>query len=337
MDNFTRLITDWYRQNKRDLPWRETSDPYLIWISEIILQQTRIDQGLSYYLKFKKHYPTITDLANASEESILNDWQGLGYYSRARNLHFTAQVVRDKYNGVFPDNYLEILALKGIGEYTAAAISSFAFDLNHAVVDGNVYRLLSRVFNVDIPIDSTKGKNYFQALANKLIDFKDPATHNQAIMEVGSLICTPKKPECENCPLNGLCLAKKNDTIHALPIKSKKIKVRARFFHFLIFKFEDEIIIEKRNQKDIWQHLYQFPLIESESAVLERRDYLPSEFSVSEEVTHILSHQKITAKFYHFNTFPKKREKEWLVIKQKDIQDFPLPRIIDRYLENNAL
>ena len=158
MDNFTRLITDWYRQNKRDLPWRETSDPYLIWISEIILQQTRIEQGLSYYLKFKKNYPTILDLANATEESILNDWQGLGYYSRARNLHFTAQFIRDNYNGLFPDNYKDIVALKGVGDYTAAAVASFAFNLNHAVVDGNVYRLLSRVFNINTPIDSSTGK-----------------------------------------------------------------------------------------------------------------------------------------------------------------------------------
>ncbi len=335
MDTFTRLITDWYRQNKRSLPWRETSDPYLIWISEIILQQTRVDQGMNYYLKFKKNYPTLIDLANATEESILNDWQGLGYYSRARNLHFTAKFISDNYNGVFPTTYEEIIALKGIGEYTAAAISSFAFKLNHAVVDGNVYRLLSRVFDIDIPIDSNEGKKYFQALATELIDKNNPAIHNQAIMEVGSLVCAPKNPNCEECPLSDICVGKMNRTFESLPVKSKKTKVRNRYFHFLIFQTNDKIIIDKRIEKDIWQHMYQFPLIESDSAETPDVKFFNLEYRASAEVTHILSHQKIIAKFYHFNSIPKKIKKEWIAIPKSNIQDYPLPRIIDRYLENN--
>lgn len=337
MDTFTRLITDWYRLNKRNLPWRETSDPYLIWVSEIILQQTRVDQGMNYYLKFKKNYPTIIDLANASEESILNDWQGLGYYSRARNLHFTAKFIRDNYNGNFPSNYLEIIALKGIGKYTAAAISSFAFNLNHAVVDGNVYRLLSRVFNINLPIDSMEGIKYFQSLADELIEENNPAIHNQAIMEVGSLVCTPKNPNCAECPLTDICLGKMNQTIDLLPVKAKKTKVRKRYFHYLIFQTEDKIVIDKRIGKDIWQHMYQFPLIESESAETPNVHFFDLNYRVSSEVTHILSHQKITAKFYHFNSIPEKIKKEWLTILKGNIQDYPLPRIIDRYLENNAV
>ena len=335
MDTFTRLITDWYRQNKRNLPWRETSDPYLIWISEIILQQTRVDQGINYYLKFKKNYPTLIDLANAKEESILNDWQGLGYYSRARNLHFTAQFIRDNYDGDFPSSHKEIIGLKGIGDYTAAAISSFAFNLNHAVVDGNVYRLLSRVFNIDTPIDSSEGKKYFQSLADELIDENDPANHNQAIMEVGALVCTPKNPNCAECPLTDICLGKMNHTIDSLPVKSKKTKVRNRYFHFLIFQTDDEIVINKRIEKDIWQHMYQFPLIETDSTEIPDINFFDLHFRASPEVTHILSHQKITAKFYHFNSIPNKIKKEWIAIPKGNIQDYPLPRIIDRYLENN--
>lgn len=337
MDNFTRLITDWYRQNKRDLPWRNTTDPYLIWLSEIILQQTRVDQGMSYYLKFKAHYPTITDLANASEESVLNDWQGLGYYSRARNLHFTAKVVRDQWKGEFPSSYEEIIRLKGIGEYTAAAISSFAFDLNHAVVDGNVYRLLSRVFNIDLPIDSSLGKKYFQELSNELIDPSNAAMHNQAIMEVGSQICTPKNPKCLDCPLENQCLALAKHTIDKLPVKSTKTKVRARFFHFMIFQNETHTVIEKRVNKDIWQNMYQFPLHETENNSTPKNSYLERASKISVEIKHILSHQKITAKFYHFNFIPEKLMDEWLCIPKETIQDYPLPRLIDRYLENNAI
>ena len=290
---------------------------------------------MKYFLKFKKNYPTITSLANASEDSILNDWQGLGYYSRARNLHYTAKFIRDNYGGIFPSVYKEIIALKGIGEYTAAAISSFAFGQNYAVVDGNVFRLLSRVFNVDMAIDTNEGKKYFQSLANELIDPTNPAIHNQAIMEVGALVCTPKKPNCLNCPLSHMCLAKANNTIHALPVKAKKTKATERYFHFLIFQNNTEIVIDKRIDKDIWQHLYQFPLVESDSFATPNVDFFKLNHTVSKEVNHLLSHQKIRAKFYHFSAIPEELKDTWIKIPKGTIQNFPLPRIIDRYLENN--
>jgi len=198
---FSEEIIEWYQENKRDLPWRKTTDPYQIWLSEIILQQTRVDQGLNYFNKFVENYPTIDLLANASEQEILNNWQGLGYYSRARNLHFTAKLIVTEYNGVFPTEYKDVLNLKGVGEYTAAAITSFAYGLSYPVIDGNVYRVLSRVFGIELPMDSTEGKKVFKKLAAELIDTNNPADYNQAIMEFGALQCTPKKPNCENSPL----------------------------------------------------------------------------------------------------------------------------------------
>ena len=340
MIDFQRLIADWYRLNKRDLPWRNTKNPYFIWLSEIILQQTRVAQGLSYYLKFIEHYPTIVDLANASEQDILNDWQGLGYYSRARNLHSTAKIISFDFGGVFPDKHEQILKLKGVGEYTAAAIASFSFNLPFSVVDGNVYRVLSRVFDIDLPIDSLEGKKYFSKLAQELLSIENPAIHNQAIMEFGAIQCLPSNPNCEICPLNDKCLAFGAGTIDVRPIKSKKTKVRNRYFHYMIFHKGNKTILEKRKEKDIWQHLYQFPLIEtetektfSEMKVLfkEKLGFEPVDFSKQE--VHILSHQKIYAHFYIFNAFPQKNKEEFIEINLKQIQDYPLPRLIDRYLE----
>lgn len=334
MNDFSLLIVDWYRLNKRNLPWRSQSNPYFIWLSEIILQQTRVEQGMAYYLKFVKNYPTVIDLANASEQDILNDWQGLGYYSRARNLHFSAKYVRDELNGLFPVTYNEIIKLKGVGQYTASAISSFAFNEAKAVVDGNVYRLLSRVFDIDTPIDSNSGIKEFQSLADNLLDQKYPGEHNQAIMEMGALVCTPKQPNCDDCPFNEKCLSLANNTIENRPIKKGKVKVTKRFFHYLIFNSSNETIIEQRTGKGIWQNLYQFPLIE---AFNPKDDVDLSNFDnkVFESATtkHILSHQHIYATFHHFNSFPDKTNENWLKIKQSDIQEYPLPRIIDRYLE----
>lgn len=340
MIDFQRLIADWYRLNKRDLPWRNTKNPYFIWLSEIILQQTRVAQGLSYYLKFIEHYPTVNDLANASEQDVLNDWQGLGYYSRARNLHATAKIISTEFGGVFPDNYDQIIDLKGVGEYTAAAIASFGFDLHFSVVDGNVYRVLSRVFDIDLPIDSLVGKKYFAKLAQELLSIEDPAIHNQAIMELGAIQCVPSNPDCEKCPINVNCLALAKGTIYERPIKSKKTKVRNRYFHYLIFNEGDKTILEKRKEKDIWQHLYQFPLIETDSEksfhemkliIKEKMGCEP--FDLSQQEVHILSHQKIYAHFYIFNSFPEVFSDEFIEINQSEIQDFPLPRLIDRYLE----
>lgn len=334
MQNFSLLITEWYRQNKRELPWRGVKDPYTIWLSEIILQQTRVEQGRAYYQKFVDHYPTVIDLANASEQDVLNDWQGLGYYSRARNLHFSAKYIRDELNGIFPQTYDEILKLKGVGKYTAAAIASFAYNEPKAVVDGNVYRFLSRAFNIDTPIDSSKGQKDFQILADSIISIDNPADHNQAMMEIGALVCTPTSPQCMFCPVNEICEGRAKGTHVNLPVKSKKTKVRNRYFHYLIYNDSRKTLIEQRTEKGIWQKLYQFPLVETES---EKWDTIPENcVEVSETVVHKLSHQHIHAKFYTIQGFPKKMESSYVTINSEDIQDFPLPRIIDRYLEKHT-
>jgi A/G-specific adenine glycosylase len=334
MSDFTLLITDWYRLNKRNLPWRTESNPYFIWLSEIILQQTRVDQGMAYYLTFIKNYPTILDLANAKEQDVLNDWQGLGYYSRAQNLHFSAKYIRDELNGDFPTTYNEIIKLKGIGKYTASAISSFAFNEKRAVVDGNVYRFLSRVFNIDTPINSSSGIKEFQELADTLIAKDNPGEHNQAIMEVGALICTPKKPKCNNCPLNDKCLAFTKNTVNNRPVKTGKTKITERFFHYLIFKSKEKTIIEQRTGKGIWQNMYQFPMIETFKTD-DKPDLTPFKNKVFESISikHVLSHQRIYATFHHFESLPKEVDNKGLIIKQSHIQEYPLPRIIDRYLE----
>lgn len=338
MDFFSPSITVWYRLNKRSLPWRESNDPYIIWLSEIILQQTRVEQGINYFEKFREKYPSVINLANASEQEILNDWQGLGYYSRARNLHFSAKYIRDELHGVFPICYEEIINLKGVGQYTAAAISSFAFDEERAVVDGNVYRLLSRVFDISTPIDSIQGKKEFQSLADELIQYNKNGAgmHNQAIMELGSQICTPKKPSCSLCPLEINCISKMNNTITFRPVKTKKIKVRSRYFHFLIYSNKSSLIIEKRIKKDIWENMYQFPLIESyEKPSISEEENWSKQFKESTEIIHVLSHQKIYAVFHHFDFVPKEMSEDWLLIDNESLEDYPIPRLIDKYLNNN--
>jgi A/G-specific adenine glycosylase len=341
MADFHLLTIDWYRQNMRDLPWRKTNNPYIIWLSEIILQQTRVDQGLNYFLKFQKHYPTVFDLAKADEQNVLNDWQGLGYYSRARNLHATAKRIVDEFEGVFPTDFKTLKTLKGVGDYTAAAIASFAYNLPHAVVDGNVYRVLSRVFNIDLAIDSGKGKKHFSELANELLPKNNPGEYNQSIMEFGALQCTPGSPNCQICPLESICLAKAENTISSRPVKAGKTKVRKRNLVYLIFEVGTKQIIEKRTAKDIWQHLYQFPLLEhptdnSNELILSeiKQTFNLSPFKISEKITHILSHQKITARFFHFNQFPENLSENWEIINTQDLSNYPLPRLIDRYLEN---
>ncbi len=340
MADFHRLIGKWYRLNKRNLPWRSTNNPYFIWLSEIILQQTRVNQGLNYYLKFIENYPTVFVLANASEQDILNDWQGLGYYSRARNLHATSKMIAFDLNGVFPSTYVDIKKLKGIGDYTAAAISSFAFNLPHSVVDGNVYRVLSRVFDIELPIDSLEGKKYFAQLAQELLPKKDINIHNQAIMELGAIQCLPVNPLCDACPVFEICLSRIKRNIELRPIKSKKIKSRNRFFHFMIFMNDGKIILEKRETKDIWQHLFQFPLIETQSNLemfkieeMIYKQYKLKPYDFSESITHILSHQKIFATFYFFSSFPDYKPPSFIEIDENNIQNYPLPRLIDRFWE----
>ena len=339
--NFSRQITDWYRQNKRELPWRQTSNPYFIWLSEIILQQTRVAQGMDYYLKFIEHYPTVNELANANEQDVLNDWQGLGYYSRARNLHTTAKIIQSKFKGKFPDSYEDILSLKGVGTYTASAIASFAYNLPHAVVDGNVYRVLSRIFDIDLPIDSNEGQKTFNQIANELLDKENPSLHNQAIMEFGALQCTPSTPKCSDCPFQLECIALKNGTITERPIKKGKTKIRNRYFHYFNFNNGKETILQKRNEKDIWQHLFEFPKIEFDidqniEEIKNKIESLflikPSNYYVNKK--HILSHQHIYCTFWEFEQLPDQLDENWEIISLPNFTNYPIPRVIDRYLED---
>ena len=336
---FTYEILNWYEQNKRDLPWRNTNSPYFIWLSEIILQQTRVEQGLSYYEKFISKFPTIVDLANATEDEVLKNWQGLGYYSRARNLHASAKVISENFNKKFPKTYEEIIQLKGIGPYTAAAIASFAFKQKHAVVDGNVYRVLSRYYGISTPIDSSKGKKQFEQLANLLIDEKHPDIFNHAIMDFGAMQCTPKSPNCNKCPLIDSCEAYNNNIIDKLPVKEKKTKVKNRYFNYLIVEKGSSFLFEKRNKDGIWKNMYQFPLIEtnkeqslspfSDSPFAIRTEHISLEY----ETLHILSHQKIYAKFWKISD--SKLFKPTSQYKYYSPNDIALPRLIEKYLEQH--
>lgn len=350
---FSAKLIEWYYNNQRNLPWRTTNEPYKIWLSEIILQQTRVDQGLDYYNKFLNHYPKLKDLAEADEETILKDWQGLGYYSRARNLHHTARFIHYELGGQFPKSFHEIMVLKGIGEYTAAAIASFAYGLPHAVIDGNVYRVLSRIFGIEAPIDSSKGKEIFRDLANKLLDPKNAAIYNQGIMEFGAIQCLPKKPKCADCIFSDECIALYQKKVDLLPFKQKKLKQRNRFFHYLVLENHESIIINKRNQKEIWQNLYDFPLIETEKKIqsdqfikapilkefLKNRRY--SIVAFSERKKHILSHQIIYANFYHIKMekLSSFKPESYTVALKKELKNYPIPKLIENYLreETNLL
>ncbi len=340
----------WYEENKRDLPWRYTKDPYKIWLSEIILQQTRVVQGMPYYEKFVANYPTIQDLANAPEQEVLRLWQGLGYYSRARNLHFTAKYISNELQNQFPKTYKELLKLKGVGNYTAAAIASFAYDESVAAVDGNVFRVLSRLFNVDLDIASSQGKKAFEELAQEIIPEKNAGTHNQAMIEFGALHCTPQKPNCLFCPLQQDCEAFRLGKQSQLPVKIKKIKVRKRYFDYLVWEFKDQFLLKERQAGDIWQGLHDFQLIENSKENSDWETILNSfeldelaEKSVlinqSEVYKHILTHQNIFAKFYRveiateslFNQIANKFD---LSIQTKaQLQGIPKPILINNYLE----
>ena len=340
--NFSKNVINWYSDNKRDLPWRRTINPYYIWLSEIILQQTQVKQGLPYYESFVKAFPTVFDLAKSDEQNVLKLWQGLGYYSRARNLHYTAKHIVNELDGIFPDNYNEIIKLKGIGDYTASAISSIAFGEVAAVVDGNVYRVLSRFYGIETPINSTKGIKEFKALATKLIHQKQPALFNQAIMEFGAQQCKPKNPYCIVCPLQSGCLAFQKNKISELPVKLKKLKVRNRYFNYLvIIDAKKNTIIEQRTQKGIWQNLYQFPLLETEKSIAisefkasssesEFLKNLDFEFSLYNEkdVVHKLSHQHLHTKFWiiEVNYLPEEG------ISTDKIKDYPVPTLISEFI-----
>lgn len=299
---FSGLLIKWYKKHKRDLPFRGSTDPYRIWLSEIIMQQTRMEQGVPYYNRFVQLFPTIGHLANAPLDQVMKTWQGLGYYSRARNLHEAARQVMNRWKGSFPDQYEDILQLKGVGTYTAAAIASIAFDQPHAVLDGNVFRVLSRVFGRREPIDTSKGRKKFTALASQLLDKKNPGIYNQALMEFGALQCVPVNPRCQNCIFKNECRAFRTGKVNQLPVKSKNVKVRHRFFNYLVIRQKphtafgkSRLLMYKRQEKDIWKGLYEFPLIESKKKrsipgiTLKKPLY---------SLKHVLSHQVIDIRFW---------------------------------------
>lgn len=338
--SFSNSLIHWYLQNKRDLPWRNTSDPYTIWLSEIILQQTRVAQGLPYFEAFITAFPTVFDLAKASEEQVLKLWQGLGYYSRARNLHATAKIVVDEYNGNFPNSYENLIKLKGIGEYTAAAIASFSADENVAVLDGNVYRVLARYFNVDNDISVSSTKKVFQELAKEVLPKKNAAIHNQAIMEFGALQCVPKSPNCMICVLGDSCEALKLKLVNSLPVKSKKTKVTNRFFTYLVFEdLDGNTLVKHRTEKGIWQNLYEFPVIESESileddevigVISERYSKIKRVSMLSSyDVIHKLSHQTLHIRFVKVQIEGLMNE----TITIEELKKLPFPIVIHNFIE----
>lgn len=341
--DFKKVLTNWYSINKRELPWRNTKNPYHIWLSEIIMQQTQIKQGLPYYEAFVTNYPTVFDLANAQEQDILKLWQGLGYYSRARNLHASAKYVANELKGVFPLSYSGLIKLKGVGDYTASAIASICFDEPTAVVDGNVYRVLSRYFGIDTPINSTQGNKEFKKLATSLIDSKNPGDYNQALMEFGATQCKPKNPYCLVCPLKDSCVALQKGSIESLPVKLKKTKVTKKHFNFLVLISSDKrTLFEKRSSKGIWLNLYQFPLIETTQElplanfkthpkIISYFKDIKFEYSLynTKELIHKLSHQHLYTKFWiiEVDELPKRG------IPISELKSYPTPIVIGNFIE----
>ncbi|WP_277926307.1 A/G-specific adenine glycosylase [Aestuariivivens sediminicola] len=340
---FSNILMHWYSVNKRSLPWRETTHPYPIWLSEIILQQTQVAQGLPYYESFLSHYPTVFHLARAEESEVLKLWQGLGYYSRARNLHATAKFIVNELQGEFPKQYKDLIKLKGVGDYTASAIASICFNEPAAVVDGNVYRVLSRYFGISTPVNTAEGTTTFKRLAQDLIDKDRPAQFNQAIMEFGAIQCRPKNPDCKDCPLNAHCVAYHQNKVDVLPIKLKKTRIKKRYFNFLVFLSNDgKTVLEKRTDKGIWQNLYQFPLIETKKetgyktlkALLKDHKMLKDKkFELhlfnDQMVIHKLSHQHLYTKFWILRV--DNLEDQAILI--RNIHNFAVPVLIGNFIE----
>jgi len=344
-------LTGWYKDNKRDLPWRDISDPYRIWISEIILQQTRVNQGLSYYRRFIERFPDVSTLAEANEDDVLKYWQGLGYYTRARNLHKAAQQIMSDFNGIFPSAHSDILQLSGIGDYTAAAICSFAYNEPYAVVDGNVYRVLSRLFSIQTPIDSSAGKKKFSLLAQNLLSKSQPGLHNQALMEFGALQCVPGNPDCKNCPLQSVCMAFEMNLITLLPVKSPKKKSTNRYFNYLYIQFQGNTYLQKRIAEDVWKNLYEFPLIESDhllsTSELTENDIFKSMMfeigevdihKISNPMKHILSHRVIYAQLISITISNKNKSlNQFIQVPFKEIDRFAVSRLMELFLENGII
>lgn len=351
MDEIQAALAQWYESHKRELPWRSNPSPYHVWLSEVILQQTRVNQGLDYFNRFVERWPSLADLAQASEEEVLKMWQGLGYYSRARNLLKCAQQVMELYGGAFPADYDKLLNLKGIGNYTAAAIASIAFGLPHAVIDGNVYRVLARVYDVDTPINMNLGAKTFARLAETLLDKEHPGRHNQAMMEFGALLCTPRHPQCDTCPIQSHCLAFAHGTIEQRPQIERNKKTRTRYFYYLVFSdLNKNTILHKREDNDIWRNLYDFPNIESDSplsveaitdnecfkTLIGQNDYVIQHLSTP--FTHKLSHQTIIATFIEIKILGFLsiiQTNNLLLTAEKKLDDYPTHKLIENYISRN--
>lgn len=343
--NFKNTLISWYSKNKRDLPWRDHSDPYTIWLSEIILQQTRVQQGLPYFLRFVKKYPTIKHLAAAKTSEVLKLWQGLGYYSRGRNLHTAAQQITEQYDGQFPQSYSGLLKLKGVGPYTAAAIASICYNEPVAVVDGNVYRFLGRYFAVNSPINTPKAKKEYSQLAESLMDKNNPGDFNQAMMEFGALVCTPKSPQCSHCVFNQVCLAYRTNTVAKYPVKKKKGPSKTLYIDYFVIACHNGFYMQQRPADGIWGELFEFPNIERTSPIqaserirAAKRMGLPDpkNWKTSRAYTHLLTHRKITAHFHliypsNFRPMPN----YILVDEEKRLQKMAIPRLIERYLNES--
>ena len=344
---FAPTLLKWNKdKNVRKMPWKGEKDPYKIWLSEIILQQTRVEQGLGFYNQFVHTFPDINKLAKAADERVFKLWEGLGYYSRCRNLLITARVISKEMNGVFPNSYENILALKGIGPYTAAAISSFAFNLPYAVIDGNVFRVLSRVFGISTATDTTAGKKLFSALAEELLDKKQPGLYNQAIMDFGAVICKPAAPQCNDCVFKKVCFAYTHNLTSQLPVKEKKINLKNRWFYYIVMEYKEEVVVVQRTGKDIWKDLYEFPLIEAKKALnkqaiiksIEKNKWLTSDafevMNVSPFYKQQLSHQLIKGQFIVIKLRRKmKKMPGWKWISKEKLKRFAFPQFINQYLK----
>jgi A/G-specific adenine glycosylase len=331
-------VLDWFEENQRTLPWRSETDPYKIWISEIILQQTRVNQGWNYYLRFIEQFTDVKTLAESPLKEVLKVWQGLGYYSRARNLHTAANQIMCNHQGVFPKNYLDIRKLKGIGDYTAAAISSLAFQLPYPAVDGNVIRVMTRIFGIYENISQSLTVKNITQLCEKMIDTENPGNFNQALMEFGAIHCTPKKPKCDDCPFGTYCVAFTREHQTILPLKLLKTKIKYRYFHYFIFLKENKTLIEQRVENDIWKNLYQFPLIETEKPI-ESQDIAPLHWGkftsvFLKEIKHKLTHQHLTIRFYVVNEYFSEVTNNWFSVSVDDLENYPFPVVIGKIVHD---
>lgn len=344
---FVTRLEKWFESHARDLPWRYTQDAYRIWVSEIILQQTRVAQGYDYYLRFVERFPDVSSLATAHEDEVMKYWQGLGYYSRARNMHAAARDIVSRFAGQFPTTYEDIRSLKGVGDYTAAAVASIAYNLPHAVVDGNVYRVLSRLFAVDIPIDTPSGKRYFAELAREMLHCENPGLYNQALMEFGALQCLPMGCNCEQCPLQDMCLAYASRRVNELPVKQGKVSMKSRYFHYFAIECNGYMWLQKRQTDDIWRNLYEFPLIETDemadlSALQSTEAYRnllgrPGRVTFTMQpftVKHILTHRVIYATFYtvRAEAIPS-NILHYIQLPENEIERYAVSRLTELYLQ----